>query len=55
MKDRIHPLPASERTMLPKAGAGRFTVVLPWDLDDRLSAQHLYRLVVECEFYHLVF
>lgn len=38
MKDRIHPLPASERTMLPKAGAGRFTVVLPWDLDDRLSA-----------------
>ncbi|MEN9796906.1 MAG: hypothetical protein RL653_602 [Pseudomonadota bacterium] len=32
------PLPASEPSRRPKAGAQRVTVVLPWDLDARLSA-----------------
>ena len=32
------PLPASEKTPRPAQGAGRVTVVLPWDLDARLGA-----------------
>ena len=33
-----HPLPASQATPRPAAGAHRVTVVLPWDLDARMSA-----------------
>lgn len=37
-RSALRPLPASQRTKRPSAGAHSITVVLPWDLDPRLGA-----------------